>query len=148
MIKVYSNAKSRHDRKLLSDAQQVLNDSRTKIEVLRMNIIRLKSVMNSGETEGSSQRSGPMGSVPQTPDARIALLRYRVDVETRLMQGARSIMKANPHDKKNWQSVSPAVFCVHMCTCADTQQCTCNNVYSTCDMHVHVQCKKLYTVRW
>ena len=139
MIKVYSNAKSRHDRKLLSDAQQVLNDSRTKIEVLRMNIIRLKSVMNSGETEGSSQRS--MGSVPQTPDARIALLRYRVDVETRLMQGARSIMKANPHDKKNWQSVSPAVFCVHMCTCAGTRHCTCNSVYSL------VTCMYMYSVK-
>nr|CAA73558.1 Protein kinase C-related kinase (PRKSD) [Suberites domuncula] len=109
MIKVYSGAKSRHDRKLLSDAQQMLNDSRTKVEVLRMNIMKMKAVMNAVEVEGAQQKAGAKGPLSQTPEARISLLRYRVDVETRLMQGARSIMKANPNDKKSWQSAQKSI---------------------------------------
>ena len=106
MIKVYSGRKSRHhDRKLLSDAQQVLSDSRTKIEVLRMNIIKLKTALNSSESEGSKSKAGNMGPISQTPLARVEILRYRIDVESRLMQGARSIIKANPTDKKSMQSV-------------------------------------------
>ncbi len=107
MIKAYSGRKGKNDRKLLLDAQQVLSDSRTKIEVLRMNIIKLKAVVNSSssETEGSNAKPGAMGPMSQTPQTRIEMLRYRIDVETRLMQGARSIIKANPTDKKSMQSV-------------------------------------------
>ncbi len=102
MIKAYSGRKGRIDRKLFVDAQQVLSDSRAKIEVLRMNIIKLKAVVHSSK-EADSSKPGPMS---QTPLARIEMLRYRIDVETRLMQGARSIIKANPTDKKSMQSVS------------------------------------------
>ncbi|XP_064395091.1 serine/threonine-protein kinase N-like isoform X3 [Halichondria panicea] len=110
MIKVYSGRKSRHhDRKLLSDAQQVLSDSRTKIEVLRMNIIKLKTVLNSSESEGSKSKAGNMGPISQTPVARVDILRYRIDVESRLMQGARSIIKANPNDKKSMLSAQKSI---------------------------------------
>ena len=106
MIKVYSGAKSKSDRKLLNDAQQMLNDSRTKVEVLRMSIMKMKALMNAADVEGQNQKSGVKGAMSQTPEARLSLLRYRIDVESRLMQGARSIMKANPNDRKSWQSVS------------------------------------------
>ena len=115
MIKVYSRAKSRSDRKMLDDAQQMLNDSRTKVEVLRMSIMKMKAVMNAADAEGQNQKSGVKGAMSQTPETRLSLLRYRVDVESRLMQGAKSIMKANPNDRKSWQSVSVLVlFCYRM----------------------------------
>ena len=82
----------------------MLNDSKTKVEVLRMRLLRAQSLVSvqspSRQVEDGKSR---------TPEGRVAMLRYRIDVESRLLKGAKSIMKANP-DKKSWQSVSPSIF--------------------------------------
>ena len=107
MITMYTNPKSKHERKLLNEAQQMLSDSKTKVEVLKMKIMRL-NVMSSThkDEEGESERNQKISkSAPtQTPEGRVSMLRYRIDVESRLMQGARSIIKANPKAKSS-QSV-------------------------------------------
>ena len=112
MITMYTNPKNKHEKKLLNEAQQMLSDSKTKVEVLKMKIMRL-NVINSAhkEEEGETERSQKLSkSAPtQSPDGRIAMLRYRVDVETRLMQGAKSIIKANPKAKSS-QSVSEYIL--------------------------------------
>ena len=114
MILMYSGAKSRHDRKLLTEAQQMFSDSKTKVEVLKMKIMKIKGVVQAqASPERSLEHSQGTESVSrasknqffQTPEGRLSMLRYRIDVETRLMQGAKSIMKANPADKKMWQTV-------------------------------------------
>lgn len=116
MIHVYSGTKSRTDRKLLTDAQQMFSDSKTKVEVLRMKIMKIKGVASSqpspdralessGEGACSSGSSRSKAQFSQSPEGRVSVLRYRIDVETRLMQGAKSIMKANPNDKKSGQTV-------------------------------------------
>lgn len=107
MITMYTNPKSKHERKLLNEAQQMLSDSKTKVEVLRMKIMRLNVMGSShkdeeGENERSQKVSKPTAS--HSPEGRVSMLRYRIDVETRLMQGARSIIKANPKAKSS-QSV-------------------------------------------
>ena len=85
----------------------MLSDSKTKVEVLKMKIMRL-NVMSSThkDEEGENERSQKLSKTApaQTPEGRVSMLRYRVDVETRLMQGARSIIKANPKAKSS-QSV-------------------------------------------
>lgn len=114
MIQVYSSGKNRQDRKLLIEAQQMLSDSKQKVEVLRMKIMKIKGVANaqaSPERTLESAGTGEAGSRSkaqffQSPEGRLAMLRYRIDVETRLMQGAKSIMKANLTDKKLSQTVS------------------------------------------
>ena len=112
MIQVYSGAKNRQDRKLLTEAQQMLSDSKTKVEVLKMKIMKIKGPQSTPErTAESAVVGGEAGSrskaqFVQSPEGRMAILRYRIDVETRLMQGAKSIMKANPNDRKMWQTVS------------------------------------------
>ena len=65
-----------------------------------------------GVTDGSYSNSrSKIVSSSQTPEGRIGLLRYRIDVETRLMEGANTIMKvANPNDKKSGQTVSWLLF--------------------------------------
>ena len=100
MILMYSNAKSRHDRKLHTEAQQMLSDSKTKVEVLKMKIRRLKGIVD------KPQEKDGIAPSQSSPENRVSMLRYRIDVETRLMQGARGIMKANPNDRKCSQSVS------------------------------------------
>ncbi len=117
MILVYSGIKNRQEKRLLSEAQQMFSDSKIKVEVLRMKIMKIKGVANaqaSPERTLESSGTGEAGSrskamFSQTPDGRLAILRYRIDVETRLMQGARTIMKANPNDRKSWQTVSLAL---------------------------------------
>ena len=125
MIHMYS--KSRQDRNRLSEAQQLQSDSRTKVEVLKMKIMKIKagakgqqSAGDKGlESSGNAIESGvgldslvnstnrSKTGASQTPEGRINLLKYRIDVETRLMKGATSIMMAaNPNDKKSGQTVS------------------------------------------
>ena len=129
MILMYSNSKSRQDRNRLTEAQQLLSDSKTKVEVLRMKIMKIKAVANSQqqspsdrglESSGGASESGgaggdgsqnnvgrPKATSLQTPEGRINILNYRIDVERRLMKGAASIMMvANPNDKKSGQTVS------------------------------------------
>lgn len=114
MILVYSGAKNRHERKLLSEAQQMFTDSKTKVEVLKMKVLKIKGVANAQASPERTLESAGTGEVGgrsnaqffQSPEGRMAILRYRIDVETRLMQGAKSIMKANPSDRKMWQTVS------------------------------------------
>ena len=106
MIRIYSKPKSKRERNLLSDAQQMLDDSKTKVEVLKMRILKLRSESAQSSARDMDDRKKSLHSDPQS---RIAMLRYRVDVETRLLQGARSIMRAQSDkksDKKSYQSVS------------------------------------------
>lgn len=118
MIHMYSGAKSRHDRKLLTEADQMFSDSKTKIEVLKMKIMKIKGVASTQASPERTLESSTTGEANsrsraqffQSPEGRMAILRYRLDVETRLMHGAKSIMKANPNDRKMWQSVSKNIL--------------------------------------
>ena len=81
MIRTITKAKTKQDRTLLGKAQQMLADSRQKVEVLKMRILKLRSdslQMCAGEADEKK----PLAT---TPEGRISLLRYRVDVETRLL---------------------------------------------------------------
>lgn len=83
MIQMYSKSKNRHEKKLLTEAQQMFSDSKTKVEVLRMKIMKIKGVANaqaSPERTLESSGTGEAGSrvFSQTPEGRIAILRYRV----------------------------------------------------------------------
>ena len=106
MIKMYAHSKSSKDKKLHSEAQQMLGESRKKMEVLRMKIMRLRGQMES-VTEGTEDGKSKM----HTPGGRLALLRYRIDVETRVVQGVRKLMKAH-QDKKAKATLSVSV---HAC---------------------------------
>lgn len=105
MIQMYSKSKSRQDRKLFSEAQQMLNDSKTKVEVLKMMVMRLKGQV---QAQSPDRHVEDRKNRLSTPEGRISMLRYRIDVESRLLQGAKSIMKANP-DRKSWQSANKSV---------------------------------------
>ena len=151
---MYTNPKSKHERKLLNEAQQMLSDSKTKVEVLKMKIMRL-NVMSSThkDEEGESERNQKISkSAPtQTPEGRVSMLRYRIDVESRLMQGARSIIKANPKAKSS-QSVGWIVsrnrdhvlYCIYSVHCLimllyniDISLPNFTNTHCTCTHTIH-----------
>ena len=118
MMRMFSNPKTTKDRKLLSEAQQMHSDSKTKIEVIRMRIMRLQGQQASitSPDRATALVDDPLGRrLLSTPEGRIAYLRHRSEVESRLMEGARKIMQANP-DKKAYSSVrnrSVYVLCTY-----------------------------------
>ena len=51
MISMY-NASGSRDKKLLAEAQQMLSDAKTKIEIIRMQMLRTPQQSNGPEVEG------------------------------------------------------------------------------------------------
>lgn len=88
MIQTYTNS-SVKDRKMLSTAQQMLQDSRTKIELLRMQIIKVSQARD-GERDGSHGHPVEMIS---PLELRVAELMHHLQIESAIAEGAKNVVK-------------------------------------------------------
>uniref|UniRef100_A0A674AL64 protein kinase C n=2 Tax=Salmo trutta TaxID=8032 RepID=A0A674AL64_SALTR len=84
MIQMYSNGSSK-DRKLLATAQQMLQDSKTKIEFIRMQILK-----GSQASELSFDNNDPIIS---PLDLRVEELCHHARIESAVAEGAKNVMK-------------------------------------------------------
>ena len=111
MIRIYEFGPSK-DRKLLRRAQVLLSDSKKKIEVIRMRIVKVKTQKNNESFEKSDNQgiSEPNDtffqlSLEKRPippaQTRIDRLKYRIDIESRLKTGAETLLKARPVSKRD-----------------------------------------------
>lgn len=98
MIQSISSGHHGRDKKLLSEAQQMLADSKAKIEFLKLRI--LKTRQNSGEDLGKAT----------SLEERVAEMKHRLCIEAAVVEGAKNVIRTLQNskvlDKKAHQEVS------------------------------------------
>ncbi|XP_026866068.2 serine/threonine-protein kinase N2 isoform X1 [Electrophorus electricus] len=90
IIQTYAS-RSVKDRKMLSTAQQMLQDSRTKIELLRMQIVKVTQARE-GEREATAPDGRPSETISPL-ELRLEELRHHLRIEAAVAEGAKNVVK-------------------------------------------------------
>lgn len=112
MIQSVTSGHHGRDKKLLAEAQQMLADSKTKIEFLKLRIRKVK------QTRTSNKMSFENGDNPRQLEApleeRIEELRHRLRIEAAVVDGAKNVIRTlqsnKVPDKKALTEVSRFLF--------------------------------------
>lgn len=98
MLAMYTNLKSKDKSKLIAEAQQMLEDAKTKMEIIRMAILREQQAAAAAPLE--EERTHPGSKKPNAAgigllpiELRVEEVRHHIDIETRVIDGARTLIK-------------------------------------------------------
>ena len=120
MIAEYSSSHGR-DKKLLMEAQLMSADSKTKMEYLRMRLMKLKQNKEMAAQQGDPECPNAKSKLADNSlEARIEELRHHLRIESACLEGAKNVLKllqsAKDKDKKALQEVSRRIGknrCLH-----------------------------------
>ncbi len=108
MLSQFSGTK---DKKLLVEAEELLLDSKAKMEYLRMRILKTKQQVSGGELDKNCEKSVEM----ITPvEERIEELRHHLRIESACLEGAKNVLKilnaSKSQDKKAMNDAQQNMF--------------------------------------
>lgn len=113
MIQSITSGHHGRDKKLLSEAQQMLADSKAKIEFLKLRILKMRQNRQQRmnvENGGSGEAPGKAKDWETTLEERVAEMRHRLCIEAAVVEGAknvkRTLQNSKVPDKKALQEVS------------------------------------------
>ena len=116
MLAMYNAGGSKKkDSKLIAEAQQMLEDSKTKIEIIRMALLREQQQNLTGREDGvlmggaSGKENAAPGLGLSALELRIEDVRHHIEIESRVIQGAKNMIKflsKSGQDKKGSVEVS------------------------------------------
>lgn len=114
MIQSISSGHHGRDKKLLSEAQQMLADSKAKIEFLKLRILKMRQNRQmqrmNVENGVSGDAQGKAKDWETTLEERVAEMRHRLCIEAAVVEGAKNVIRTLQNskvpDKKALQEVS------------------------------------------
>lgn len=105
MLLAKDNNKS---KKMIGETEQMLEDSKVKINAIKMSILRQKQTEMNSNNENNTNSINNRASVHEkTLEHRVDDIRHHIDIETRVAEGARNMLKhfLIAQDKKGIQEV-------------------------------------------
>ena len=88
MLSQFSGTK---DKKLLVEAEELLQDSKAKMEYLRMRILKTKQQVQGGDLDKNSDKS--VENLITPVEERIEELRHHLRIESACLEGAKNVLK-------------------------------------------------------
>lgn len=110
MIQSISGGHHGRDKKLLTEAQQMLADSKAKIEFLKLRILKVRQNRQQHRLNVENGGGEAGGRLETTLEDRVGELRHRLCIEAAVVEGAKNVIRTLQNnkvpDKKALQEVS------------------------------------------